>query len=113
MNTTHDFRVKILNRGPVQDQEIADDPRVEVIRGTNFMEYHRAFDGVYALLTLTSKTKQSSYYENQLTSSINYCRAYNLRVVIDQGLQDIYRLDNAFVYPGTDIVSAFEQCLNL
>ena len=64
-----------------------------------FEEYHQEFSDCYALLTLISKKNQNPYYKRKLTSSINYIRAYNLKAIIDQDLQNIYQLPNVEIYP--------------
>ena len=88
--------------------------KVTHYQNLDFVEYHRVFLSAYCLLTLVNKKQNSPYYRNKLTSSINYVLGYKLRVCIDSNLQDIYNLDNAYVYRDDEensIVGAFEQSL--
>ena len=64
----------------------------------NFIDYHKEFLDAYCILPLISKTTHSQYYNSKLTSSINYARGYKLKCLIDEDLQEIYKLDNVEVY---------------
>ena len=77
----------------------------------NFIDFHREFLECYCLLPLTSKIKTPQYYNKKLTSSINYTIAYNLNCIIDEDLQNIYNLKNAYIY-NTNIVESFKKSLH-
>lgn len=78
----------------------------------NFIDYHKEFLDAYCILPLISKETHPQYYNNKLTSSINYVRGYKLKCIIDEYLQEIYKLDNVEVYRDiNDIESSFINTL--
>lgn len=111
-NYDYDFKIKLVGSGKL-------DPRFDIYKrnlivknNLNFTDYHKEFLDCYCLLPLTSKKTQPQYYENKLTSSINYTLAYKLHCLLDVELQNIYNLPNAYVYNDEqDIVSVFKQSL--
>ena len=78
----------------------------------NFIDYHKEFLDVYCILPLITKKTHPQYYNNKLTSSINYCIGYNLKCIIDKDLQEIYNLNNVEVFNDeNDIVHSFRKTL--
>jgi len=108
----HDFRIKVVGRGklPAIFDKYAD--KLILRYGLGFENYHHEFADCYGILPLISKRTHPQYYTNKLTSSINYGLGYDLQFVIDSDLQEIYNLNNACVYTGEDIDTAFAQSLN-
>ncbi len=90
------------------DKALARHPRVVVKEGIPFLAYHWHFRYVHAILPLVSRRSHPQYYSKQLTSSVQYARAYNIQCVLDRELQAIYRLPDAVVYEDeNDVVRAF------
>jgi hypothetical protein len=87
--------------------------KIRYILDHDFHDYHLEFLGSYCILPLTSKIKTPAYYKNKLTSSINYAKAYNLNIIIDNDLQDIYEMKNAYIYnDNLSLVEAFKKTLH-
>jgi hypothetical protein len=71
----------------------------------NFLNYHKEFQNVYCIIPLISYKKNSNYYTNQLTSSISYGLGYKLKFLIDKRLQEIYNLNDVYIYNNSDGIS--------
>ena len=55
---------------------------------------------------------EGQYYTKKITSSINYAKGYNLAVLIDKDLQNIYNLERVYIYNNIDdIDKIFENTL--
>lgn len=93
-----DFRIKLIGRGefPSVLQPFSD--KIIFKNNLNFQEYHQEFLDGYCLLPLISRENNIAYYKNKLTSSVNYIISYNLKSIIDSDLQEIYNLNNAYIY---------------
>lgn len=107
------YQIKVIGRGEDEPAFLYDyGDKVIVKKNLDFIEYHREMQDAYGIFTLTSKKDTPKYYTNQLTSTINYARGYNLKCIIDKHLQFIYDLDNTETYTNeTDIVHAFTASL--
>jgi hypothetical protein len=113
-NYNHDYRIKFLGRGKVPTMFDKYKDKIISCNYLNFVDYHNAFSDCYGILPLITKDSHKHYYINKLTSSINYCRAYNLKCIIDKDLQDIYNLTNVEVFKNiNDIHIAFGRSLDL
>jgi hypothetical protein len=107
-----DFKVKILGRGKLNDRFNKYENKLLLRYNLDFIDYHKEFLGCYSIIPLISKKTHPQYYTNKLTSSINYGLAYNLNFLLDRDLQDIYKLNNAYVYTDEeDIVACFKKSL--
>ena len=111
--SSYKFKFKFLGWGnglPNRFRNYSD--KIILRQNLNFQDYHKELSDVYCILPLISKDKYPDYYNNKLTSSINYAKAYNLKCIIDKDLQDIYNLENAEIYNDiTDITDAFLNVL--
>ena len=113
----YDYKIKLLGRGigsttaPPLFPTIVNKYKNKLIvcDAYNFFQYHQAFSDCYCILTLVSKNVNFQYYKNQLTSSINYAKGYNIKCLIDTDLQNIYKLSNVEVYD--QIVDGFRNSL--
>ncbi|ADO67295.1 hypothetical protein crov262 [Cafeteria roenbergensis virus] len=105
------FKIKLIGRGELPKELLPYKNKIILKNNLNFIDFHKEFLDVYGILPLISKKTHPQYYTNQLTSTINYAKAYNLKAIIDKDLQDIYQLENAEVYTG-DIVMAFKKSLD-
>lgn len=81
--------------------------KVVLCENYNFEEYHREFLNCYCIMTLLPLNASSEYYHSKLTSSINYAKAYQLKCFLDDKLQSIYQLPDAFVYDRKNIITVF------
>lgn len=106
------FYIKLIGRGKIPSVLKPFSKKIILKNNLEFQDYHQEFLDGYCLLTLTSKEKTPSYYNNKLTSSINYIKGYKLKCILDKDLQDIYHLKNSYVYDSRDkIGTLFYQSL--
>ena len=73
-------------------------PNINIIANKNFIDFHKYFTSCYGIFTLVNKKTYNKYYTTKLTSTINYARGYNLKCIIDDELQNIYKLTNVETY---------------
>lgn len=108
------FKLILLGRGN-PPQIFYRNPNIHIIANKNFIDFHEYFKSCYGIFTLVDKKKYNQYYSTKLTSTINYAIGYNLKCIIDNDLQNIYKLDNAETYEhndnGIDFIRAFEKTL--
>jgi hypothetical protein len=113
----YDYKIKILGRGKLGEEFDKYKDKLILKCNLNFIDYHKEFADVYAIIPLVSKNKNSLYYKNKLTSSINYGLGYNLKFIIDNELNKIYNLNNSsFVYSHGDtksLVNKFKKSLRI
>lgn len=108
----HDFIIKLVGRGGLPQELIKYSSKIQLRNNLNFIGYHKEFLDAYCILPLITKKSHPQYYNNKLTSTINYCIGYNLKCLIDKDLQDIYNLkDVEIFYNENDIVDAFKKSL--
>ena len=108
----YDFIIKLIGRGHFPKQLDKHKNKIVLKNSLNFIDYHKEFLDAYCILPLISKKTHSKYYNSKLTSSINYARGYKLKCLIDEDLQEIYKLDNVEVYRDiNDIQSSFIETL--
>lgn len=114
LSTKHPFQLKIIGKGDsLPDFLLPFQNKIIFKPNLDFEDYHKEFLECYCLLTLTSRVKTPHYYTNSLTSSINYSKGYQLYTILDKDLQDIYNLQNAFVFQEHhDIVNVFKTSLD-
>lgn len=114
IDTNLPFKIKLVGRGPDKPAFANQYPDKLIIReNLEFVDYHREMQDGYGLLTLTRKSHCPGYYHTQMTSSVNYARAYGFHCVIDNDLQGIYHLSNAYTYSDEDtICTAFLDSLH-
>lgn len=110
-NYDKEFRIKLLGHGNFPEELINYKDKIILKNNLNFIDFHKNFLDAYAILPLVSKKSHPQYYSTQLTSTINYANAYNLKAIIDVDLQNIYQLKNCEVYE-TNIFEAFNKSLN-
>ncbi len=105
------FLIKLIGKGYLPEELIYFKDKFIFKNNLNFIEFHKEFIDAYAILPLINKINYPQYYTKQLTSTINYAKAYNLKAIIDKDLQNIYNLENAEIYKD-DIIPAFEKSLS-
>lgn len=110
----YDFKIKLLGRGNVPDVLNENKYCKYLIHKSdlNFMDFHQEFLNVYCIIPLISKNKYPQYYTERLTSSINYGKAYDLFFLIDNELNDLYKLKKSFTYTIDDAknLDSFYSC---
>lgn len=114
LDKTYDymFLLKIIGKGKYPKELEKYKSKIIVKNNLNFINFHKEFLNAYCILPLISKKTHSQYYNNKLTSTINYARGYNLKCLMDEELQNIYNLENVEVYNNIDdISSAFQKTL--
>jgi hypothetical protein len=112
----YDYKIKILGRGKLGEEFDEFKDKLILKYNLDFIDYHKEFSDVYAIIPLVSKNKNSLYYKNKLTSSINYGLGYNLKFIIDNELNNIYNLKNSFVYNHnnmTSFINKFKKSLRI
>ena len=110
----HKFIVKVIGNTNKKLPNLLEKNKGKIIikKGLDFTNYHKEFIDAYCILPLITKENNKNYYQNKLTSSINYASGYKLKCLLDQDLQNIYKLQNAEVYTnGDDIVESFQNTL--
>ena len=108
----YDFIIKLIGRGHLPKELNKHKNKIVLKNNLNFIDYHKEFLDAYCILPLISKKTHPQYYNSKLTSSINYARGYKLKCIIDEDLQEIYKLDNVEVYRDiNDIESCFINTL--
>ena len=113
----HDFKkkylIKFVGRGEIPEEFKKHKNRIKFIQDLDFNNYHQQFNDCYAMFSLTLKETNPQYYKTKLTSTINYIRGYKLKGIIDEELQNIYKLPDVQTYTSkNDIVHAFTITLN-
>lgn len=108
------FILKFVGRGEIPEEfEKYKDNKIKFIQGLDFDNYHKEFLDCYCIFSLTLKETNHQYYKTKLTSTINYIRGYKLKAIIDQDLQDIYKLPDVETYTNEkNFLSAFKRTLN-
>ena len=108
----YNFKIKLLGRDKLPKELNKYKKRFIIKSNLQFEDYHKELSNIYCILPLISKEKQPQYYTNKLTSSINYALGYNLKCIIDNDLQNIYHLNNAYIYSDkNNICEIFKQSL--
>lgn len=99
----YDFKIKFIGDGNLDSlptEFLQYRNKIQIVFKSDYEDYHKHFEDVYVILPLLSKIKQPHYYKDQLTSTMNYIKAYQFKTIIDQDLQNIYQFLNTYVYPG-------------
>lgn len=116
INKKYELKFKIILLGAGNPPKIFYKNRnINIVTNKNFIDYHEYFKSCYGIFTLVDKKKYNQYYTTKLTSTINYAIGYDLKCIIDNDLQDIYKLTNVETYEhndnGIDFIRAFEKTL--
>ena len=108
----YNFIIKLIGRGSLPNELNKHQDKIVLKNNLNFIDYHKEFLDAYCILPLICKKTHPMYYTTKLTSSINYARGYKLKCIIDEDLQEIYKLDNVEVYKDiNDIENCFIKTL--
>ena len=108
----HKFIIKLIGRGTLPEELERNKDKIILLNNLNFKDYHKEILDTYCILPLISKEENPEYYNNKLTSTINYARGYNLKCLIDEDLQKIYKLENVEIYKNiNDITECFIKTL--
>lgn len=92
------FHIKLVGRGTLPQVLRPYRRRIMCVSNRSYIAFHQEMVSAHAMLPLVHPSTHPQYYRDQLTSSINYARAYNLVCVYDDALHRIYPLPNAQVY---------------
>ena len=107
------YKLKIVGSGELPDEFKEYENNFEIKKDLDFNDYHKEFLDCYCIFTLTLKETNKQYYKTKLTSTINYIRGYKLKAIIDEDLQDIYKLKNVELYTNEEnVVDAFKKTLD-
>ena len=108
----YEFIIKVLCQNNYDKYFQVQYKKLFFFNNLNFEDFHEQFIDAYCIIPLISYEQNKYYYEDKLTSSINYAKGYNLFCLIDTKLQEIYKLDKVFVYNDlSDINNAFIKSL--
>tara|TARA_Y100000389_G_scaffold195591_3_gene227245 strand:+ start:2786 stop:3622 length:837 start_codon:yes stop_codon:yes gene_type:complete len=108
----YDFKIKLIGRGNLPKEFLKYKSKILLKNNLNYIDYHKEFSDIYCILPLISKKTHPQYYTKKITSSINYAKGYNLAVLIDKDLQNIYNLERVYIYNNIDdIDKIFENTL--
>jgi hypothetical protein len=112
-NYHYDFKIKFIGRGTFPEILIPYKSKIIIAENRNFINYHNEFSDCYGIIPLTTIQSHPNYYNNKLTSTINYAMAYDLVCIIDKDLQNIYKLKNVEIFNNeNDIKEAFVRSLD-
>lgn len=106
----YDFIIKLVGKGFLPPELEPYKDKILLKNNLNFIDYHKEFLDAWCILPLITKESHPQYYTNKLTSTINYCTGYDIKAIIDEDLQKIYKLKNVEIFK-KDIVSAFKNTL--
>lgn len=108
----YNFMIKLVGGGYLPRELEKYKDKIVLKNNLNFIDFHKEFLDAYCILPLISKETHSEYYTDKLTSSINYCKGYKIKCLIDKDLQEIYDLNNVEIYNDIDdIVQGFKKTL--
>jgi len=108
----YDFKIKIVGKGILDNEFDKYQDKLILKHDLNFIDYHKEFLDCYCILPLISQETHPQYYKSKLTSTINYAIGYNLKILIDFNLQQIYNIENSKVYMNKeDFLQKFEETL--
>ena len=106
------YIIKLIGRGYLPEELNRHKDKILLVNNLFFNDYHKEFLDAYCILPLISKEENPEYYDNKLTSTINYARGYNLKCLIDEELQKIYKLENVEIYKNiNDVRNSFIKTL--
>ena len=109
----YEFKFKFLGKGnfpKIMEKYMS---KIIVKNNLKFLDYHKEFSDCYCILPLITKKSHPQYYKDKLTSTISYAMAYDLKCLIDQDLQNIYKLNNVEIFNDeTDFKKVFNKTLN-
>ena len=107
------FIIKLVGRGVLPPELKKYEDKIVLKNNLNFIDFHKEFSNAYCIIPLITKKSHPQYYTKKLTSSINYASGYNLKCLIDDDLQNIYKLNNVEIFKNEyDIANAFKNTLN-
>jgi len=106
------YRIKLLGKGNLPDI-LKPYKNIILKNNKNFIDFHKEILDCYCILPLISYETHKQYYTNKLTASINYANAYEMKILLDDKLQSIYNMKNAYVYNSeNEILTQFNILLN-
>jgi hypothetical protein len=109
----YEFKFKFLGKGKFPKIMEKYMSKIIVKNNLRFLDYHKEFSDCYCILPLITKKSHPQYYKDKLTSTISYAMAYDLKCLIDQDLQNIYKLNNVEIFNDeTDFKKVFNKTLN-
>lgn len=109
----HKFKIKMVGKGVLPKILEKYSDHIILKNNLNFQDFHKEFLDGYCILPLITTKSHPQYYRTKLTSTINYALGYDLKCLIDDDLQRIYKLKNVEVFKNeNDIVEKFKKTLN-
>ena len=108
----YDFKIKIIGKGKYPEKLAKYSDKLIVKPDLPFRKYHQEFNDVYCIIPLIIRKTHWDYYQNKLTSTISYALGYDLHILIDKNLNDIYNMPNPYIFNDlSDISEIFEKSL--
>ena len=107
------YLIRIVGGASCLDESYKQYGKLEISEGLNYQDFHAKFNGVYCIIPLILKSTNPNYYSTTYTGSISYANGYNIKCLLDEDLQSIYRLSNAEVFKDADdVVGAFLRVID-
>ena len=101
------FKIKLLGRGGIPGVLSKYKQKFIIKNNLNFVNFHYEFSDIYCILPLITKKTHPDYYINKCTSSINYSKGYNIKCLIDQDLQEIWKLPLVEIHNDNNFIEKF------
>ena len=90
------YKIKIVGRGELPGYLKPWSHKIVIAANLNFIDFHKAFSNVTALLPLIDTEFKHGYFTDQLTSTISYAEAYHIPLIAHENLKRIYERCTTF-----------------
>ena len=97
------FKIIIIGRGKDLPEVLKPyENKISLFKYLDFVSFHKKFLECQYIFSLVSKKNQPQYYSEQISSTYNYAKSYNLNIILDEDLNKIYNLKNSTTYKNDD-----------
>ena len=109
-----DFKIRIIGKGKALPTFLTKyENKIDFLNNKNFIEYHKAFNGISYILPLVDETFKHEYFLTKYTSSISYGIGYKIPFLAHRKLQKIYNIEGFFYKNTQEFTKIFGKTLDL